>query len=143
MILFSMGMTYVPGDIMPRNERELIKAFSRMKQRVIMKLSEVPSVLPSNIMVKTFLPQQAILGHPKTRLFFTHVGNNGLLEAIYNRVPIVGMPIYFNQEDNLIRLMERGVAEGVNKFTSDADDIYAACMKVLNNRRYFNGNFLY
>ncbi len=134
-ILFTMGMTYVPCDIQPRNERELIKAFSRMKQRVLMKLSDVPLDLPPNIMAKTFLPQQAILAHPKTKLFFTHVGNNGLLEAIYNRVPMVGMPIYFNQEDNLMRLKERGVAEGVNKFTSDANDIYEACMKVLNNRR--------
>ena len=48
-------------------------------------------------MVRTWLPQQSILAHPKTILFFTHVGNNGLLEAIHYRVPMVGMPIYMNQ----------------------------------------------
>jgi glucuronosyltransferase len=92
-----MGMTYHPSDIPPWNERELIKAFSRVKQRVIMKLSAIPPNLPNNIMVKTFLPQQSILAHPKTKLFFTHVGNNGLLEGIHNRVPMVGLPIYMNQ----------------------------------------------
>jgi hypothetical protein len=65
-----------------------------------MKLSSVPTSLPKNIMVKKFLPQQSILAHPKTKLFFTHVGNNGLLEAIHYRVPMVGLPIYMNQGNN-------------------------------------------
>ena len=53
--------------------------------------------MPPNILVRTFLPQQSILAHPKTLLFVTHVGNNGLLEAVHYRVPMVGMPIYMNQ----------------------------------------------
>jgi glucuronosyltransferase len=69
-----------------------------------MKLSSVPTSLPKNIMVKKFLPQQSILAHPKTKLFFTHVGNNGLLEAIHYRVPMVGLPIYMNQGKQFIKL---------------------------------------
>jgi glucuronosyltransferase len=129
-----MGITYVPSDLPPKNEMELINAFSRLKQRVIMKLNNVPDNLPKNIMVKPFLPQQSILAHPKTRMFFTHAGNNGLLESINNRVPMVGLPIYLNQEDNLNILIERGVAEGVNKH-SEADEIYETCMKVLTDVR--------
>ena len=53
----------------------------------------IPRNLPPNILVRTFLPQQSILAHPKTLLFVTHVGNNGLLEAVHYRVPMVGMPI--------------------------------------------------
>lgn len=85
-------------------------------------------------MVRTFLPQQSILAHPKTVLFFTHVGNNGLLEAINYRVPMVGMPIYMNQEDNLDRLVEKGVAVGVSKF-SESEEIYEGIMKVISNNR--------
>ena len=85
-------------------------------------------------MVRTFLPQQSILAHPKTVLFLTHVGNNGLLEAIHYRVPMVGMPIYMNQEDNLDRLVEKGVAVRVSKF-SESEEIYEAIMKVISNKR--------
>ena len=37
-ILLTMGMTYFPSDIPPHLEAELIKAFSRVKQRVLIKL---------------------------------------------------------------------------------------------------------
>ena len=90
--------------------------------------------MPPNILVRTFLPQQSILAHPKTVLFVTHVGNNGLLEAIHYRVPMVGMPIYMNQEDNLDRLVEKGVAVRVSKF-SESEEIYEAIMKVISNKR--------
>ena len=64
----------------------------------------------------------------------THTGNNGLLEAIHYRVPMVGLPIYMNQEDNLARLVEKGIAVGVSKW-SDAEEIYQAITKVISNRR--------
>ena len=67
-VLLTMGMTYVPSDIPPHLERELIKAFSRLKQRVVMKLTDVPPNLPANILVKKWLPQQSILAHPKVML---------------------------------------------------------------------------
>ena len=66
--------------------------------------------------------------------FVTHTGNNGLLEAIHYRVPMVGLPIYMNQEDNLARLVEKGIAVGVSKW-SDAEEIYQAITKVISNRR--------
>ena len=80
--------------------------------------------------------------HPsplKTVAFVTHTGNNGLLEAIHYRVPMVGLPIYMNQEDNLARLVEKGIAVGVSKW-SDAEEIYQAITKVISNRR--SANFL-
>ena len=57
-------------DIPPHLEQKLIKAFSRLKQRVIMKLSDVPPNLPSNILVRKFLPQQSILAHPKVSVYY-------------------------------------------------------------------------
>jgi hypothetical protein len=42
--------------------------------------------------------------------------------------------IVFCQEDNLNIIIERGIAEGVNK-NSEADEIYDTIMKVLTNDR--------
>lgn len=43
------------------------------------------------------MPQQELLAHPKTRLFVTHCGTNGVNEAIHYGVPMVGMPVFSNQ----------------------------------------------
>ena len=47
---------------------------------------------------------------------------------------MVGMPIYLNQEDNLSRLIEKGIAVGVSKW-SDSEEIYQAIIKVISNKR--------
>ena len=43
-------------------------------------------VVPKNILLRKFLPQQAILAHSKVTLYFGHGGVNGLMEAIYYRL---------------------------------------------------------
>ena len=43
------------------------------------------------------VPQQAVLAHPRTRLFVTHCGMHGVLEAVHHGVPMVGMPVFIDQ----------------------------------------------
>lgn len=81
-------------------------------------------------MVKPFLPQQEILAHPKTLVFFTHCGVAGIMEAAAHAVPMVGMPIFADQGDNLVNLAERGVAVGVGSKNPTPDEIYDAVVKV-------------
>lgn len=72
--------------------------------------------------------------HPKTVLFFTHCGMHGVIEALHYGVPMVGMPVFADQQDVLVRLQQKGVATGVPK---DANEkvIYKAINEVLNNPR--------
>jgi glucuronosyltransferase len=44
-------------------------------------------------------------------LFISHGGLLGVNEAIYEGVPIMGIPIFVDQRHNLKNLEERGVAE--------------------------------
>ena len=39
-----------------------------------------------------------ILGHKKTVVFITHCGMHGVLEAIYNAVPMVGIPVFIGRD---------------------------------------------
>ena len=45
-----------------------------------------------NVMLKTFCPQREILNHEKTKLFLTHCGANGVIEAMYYGVAMLGFP---------------------------------------------------
>ena len=37
------------------------------------------------------------MAHPKVVLFLTHCGMHGVLEAVWNEVPMVGMPVFIDQ----------------------------------------------
>jgi len=56
------------------------------------------------VLVLPWLPQNDLLGHPKVCLFMTHGGTNGLYEAIYHSVPVLGLPLLVDQFDNLVRI---------------------------------------
>ena len=65
----------------------------------------------NNTLIVEWMPQKDLLGHPQTKVFVAHGGTNGVQEAIYFGVPVLGIPVFFDQYDNLLRLKERGAAE--------------------------------
>ena len=79
-------------DIGPQIVKEFIKAFRNVKQHILWKYIEEPEGLPSNVRIVSWLPQNDLLGHPKTKMFITHCGNNGQMEALYHGVPMIGSP---------------------------------------------------
>lgn len=80
-----------------------------------------PATLGNNTMLVEWLPQNDLLGHPKTKVFVTHGGTNGLYEAIYHGLPVLGIPLIFDQQDNLLHMKARGVAEIVDVTKLDVD----------------------
>ena len=79
----------------------MFDAFAQLPQKVIMKLDDISNKpelkVPRNVLLKPFLPQQDILAHKNLRLFITHCGMHGVMEAIYHSVPMVGMPVFIDQ----------------------------------------------
>ncbi|XP_042223953.1 UDP-glycosyltransferase UGT5-like [Homarus americanus] len=53
-------------------------------------------------------PQQDILGHPRLRLFITHGGLLSTLESMYNGIPVLGMPVFADQETNMLNVERDG-----------------------------------
>ena len=76
-------------------------------------------------------------GHDKTKVFVFHGGVNGAFEAIYHGVPVVGIPLFADQLDDLIRMRSLGMAEyfedGIREVTTDR--LYKKIMKVATNSR--------
>jgi len=62
-ILFSLGST-IPGHSMPKDlQKMFLEAFSQLPQRVLWKFEkQMDLVVPENVMVTPWLPQQDLLG---------------------------------------------------------------------------------
>ena len=76
-IVVTFGSLRPIRKVLPFIMEEMLKAFSRVKQKVI--LAYEPEKLkgfnvPENVLALDWLPQNDILGHNKTRLFVTHAG---------------------------------------------------------------------
>jgi glucuronosyltransferase len=136
-ILFTMGFIFDPSAVPQEFVATLLSAFSRLPQRVIVKFDspEVSAAAPSNVLVVPWVPQQAVLAHPATRLFITHCGVHGVLEAIYHAVPMVGIPVFVDQGDVLTRMVDHGVGVGLDKKAS-AEEVVAAVEEVRDGAGY-------
>jgi len=55
----------------------------------------------------SWLPQQALLKHPKTRLFVTHAGVKSMVESICFKIPTVIVPFFADQMLNAIHMQEK------------------------------------
>ena len=81
------------------------------------------------------MPQQTILSHNKTVLFFTQGSVNAAIEGIANRVPMVGMPVYADQADCMTRVVDKGLGLSLQK-TATAKEIYEAIVTVRDDPRF-------
>ncbi|KFO23826.1 UDP-glucuronosyltransferase 2A2 [Fukomys damarensis] len=75
-------------------------------------------------------------GHPKTKAFITHGGTNGIYEAIYHGIPMVGVPMFADQPDNIAHMKAKGAAVEVNMNTMTSADLINALRTVITDPSY-------
>ncbi|XP_035692724.1 UDP-glucuronosyltransferase 2C1-like [Branchiostoma floridae] len=129
------------GSIVKTMESEQIEvftaAFARLRQKVVWRYTgEKPAGLGHNTKLMAWLPQNDLLGHPKTRVFITHAGYNGVCEALHHGVPMVCLPQFGDHPGNAAQVVARGlgVKLDINRVTSD--ELYQAILYVLNTNSY-------
>ncbi|XP_077377266.1 UDP-glucuronosyltransferase 3A1-like isoform X2 [Festucalex cinctus] len=97
---------------------ELVDGFSVIPQGVIWRYDceRWPPHLskPSNLLLVDWLPLNDLLGHDKVRLFITHGGQNSLLQAVYHAVPILGIPLFGDQFDNVVKAEAKGLGLAIS-----------------------------
>ncbi|XP_042364424.1 UDP-glucuronosyltransferase 2A3-like [Plectropomus leopardus] len=136
-ILMSLG-TLVEGLPLEITS-EIAAAFAQIPQKVIWRhASEPPNNLGSNTRLVKWMPQNDLLGHPKAKAFVAHGGTNGIYESIYHGVPIIGMPLLFDQFENVLRLEARGAAKVVDVTNLTRQNFLEAIQEVLHNPSYRN-----
>ena len=50
------------------------------------------------------------LGHPKPKAFITRGATNGIYKVIYHGIPMVGLPLFADQNDNITHMKAKGAA---------------------------------
>jgi len=135
LIVFSMGSMV---RSMHSSKAEMIaRALSKLKQRVIWRYAgETPAGLGANTKIMDWIPQNDLIGHPKTVLFITHGGTNGLYEAIYHGVPMLGLPLLVDQFDNMLRITGRGAGKVLDITKIDEHILYRVTDEVISNPEY-------
>ncbi|XP_040013123.1 UDP-glucuronosyltransferase 2A3-like isoform X2 [Xiphias gladius] len=134
-IIMSLGTLI--GELPHDLADEIAAAFAKLPQKVIWRYKgDRPATLGNNTLLVDWLPQNDLLGHPKTKLFVSHGGTNGIYESIYHGVPIVGIPFVFDQADNLSRVRAKGAAMVVDLSELDSKVFQTVIQEVLHEPSY-------
>ncbi|XP_030647794.1 UDP-glucuronosyltransferase 2A1-like isoform X3 [Chanos chanos] len=97
---------------------------------------EKPETLAPNTRLYDWMPQNDLLGHPKTKAFITHGGTNGIYEAIYHGVPMVGIPMFGDQSDNMVHMKSKGAAVIMDFNSMETKDLVDGLKAVINDPSY-------
>uniref|UniRef100_A0A3B5ALT2 UDP-glucuronosyltransferase n=1 Tax=Stegastes partitus TaxID=144197 RepID=A0A3B5ALT2_9TELE len=118
---------------------EIAAAFAQLPQKVIWRhAGERPDNVGNNTLLVKWMPQNDLLGHPKVRAFVGHGGTNSIYEAMYHGVPIVGIPLQFDQFENVLRLETRGVGKMVEAIKINRQSFLETLREVIHNPSYRN-----
>ncbi|XP_073701512.1 LOW QUALITY PROTEIN: UDP-glucuronosyltransferase-like [Garra rufa] len=134
-VVFTLGS--MVSQLPEAKAKEFFEAFRQIPQRVLWRYTgPVPENAPKNVKLMKWLPQNDLLGHPKVKAFITHGGSHGIYEGICNGVPMVMLPLFGDQGDNVQRLVSRGVAETLSIFDLTSEKLLVALRKVINDKSY-------
>uniref|UniRef100_A0A182P3N9 Uncharacterized protein n=1 Tax=Anopheles epiroticus TaxID=199890 RepID=A0A182P3N9_9DIPT len=114
-VYFCLGSNLKSADLPQAKLDAILKTFAQLKQRVLWKWESdhIPNA-PPNVLSKAWLPQDDVLAHPNVKLFISHGGLGGMAEAKYHGVPVLGIPIFAEQFQNIQSMVDDGVAMQVN-----------------------------
>jgi len=74
--------------------------------------------------------------HKNVKAIWTHGGLLSTQEAIWNGVPVIGMPFFADQKPNVELLVHKGVGVRLDIATLSTESVLDAFEKVLYNERY-------
>ena len=137
-IVLSFG-TIIKGSNMPLATREIFaRVFARLPQRVLWKYEDergIPNLAPNIRLFRWLPPYMDLLAHPKMRLLMTHGGLFSNQEAVYHEVPVIGFPVFGDQQHYTIKAQKDGYAIHLDWKTLNDDILYSAITDIISNSK--------
>ncbi|XP_035308383.1 UDP-glucuronosyltransferase 2B7 isoform X4 [Cricetulus griseus] len=134
-VVFSLGSMI--RNITQERANTIASAFAQIPQKVLWRFEgQKPDTLGPNTRIFKWMPQNDLLGHPKTKVFVTHGGANGIYEAIHHGIPMVGIPLFAEQHDNIAHMVAKGAAISLDFHTMTSSDLLNALKEVIKNPSY-------
>ncbi len=102
---------------------------------MIAKHTHICTVHTTNVLVILYLNCVSVTAHPKLTLFIAHGGALGLNEAIYEGVPILGIPFWVDQTLNIKSVQDAGVAEMLEYPSITEESVLSKIRQILDNKK--------
>ncbi|XP_071750223.1 LOW QUALITY PROTEIN: UDP-glucosyltransferase 2-like [Lepeophtheirus salmonis] len=130
--------TFLQSSLMSEEYRQIfIKAFSKLKQRVIWKWeTEVMEDTPTNLLLKKWLPQKEILAHPNLKLFVSHAGQSSFQETLCFQKPALFIPVQGDQRQNAYEGVKKGMGLVIPYQELREDNFLSSMESLLQNSNY-------
>uniref|UniRef100_A0A8D2E2Y2 UDP-glucuronosyltransferase n=1 Tax=Sciurus vulgaris TaxID=55149 RepID=A0A8D2E2Y2_SCIVU len=129
-VVFSLGS--IVGTLTEERANVIASALAQIPQKVIWRFNgKKPDTLGPNTRLYKWIHQGDLLGHQKTKAFITHGGTNGIYEAIYYGIPMVGIPLFADQLDNISHMKIKGAAIRLDFNTMSSVDLLKALNTVI------------
>ena len=125
------------GHLDKKRNEMYARVLAKFPHRVVWRVTgKRPASLGNNTLAVDWMPQNDLLRHASTRLFVSHCGLSSTMEAAYNAVPVVAMPICTDGFRNALKLTSAGMAFPLDFKTLTEDSLESAIWEVLNDTRY-------
>ncbi|CAI6347810.1 unnamed protein product [Macrosiphum euphorbiae] len=92
--------------------------------------------MQKNMMTWKWLPQRDIFLYQNVKLFISHGGVSGIYETVDAGVPVLGFPLFGDQQGNIDNLVNAGMAISIALLSITKDSFLKIFLEHLNNKKY-------
>ncbi|XP_059049446.1 UDP-glucosyltransferase 2-like [Achroia grisella] len=115
----------------------LMKALSQLPYDVLFKWHEDElENKPNNVKIAKWFPQADLLKHPKVKAFITQGGKQSTDEAIGAGVPLIGIPLMWDQWANVEKYVHHGIGVKLDIEEITEEQISNAINTVINDMSF-------
>ncbi|KAL5286054.1 UGT2A1.2 family protein [Megaselia abdita] len=137
-VYFSFGSHVASGSLRPEITKAMFNVLSKIPFNVLWKWDDSAPVpgTSDNIMYKPWTPQDDVLAHPNVKLFISHGGQGGVVEAEYHGVPLLICSFFGDQHANKDLVIKKEFGRGFPFKTLTEEIFRKEVLEILENPKY-------
>ncbi|XP_055585218.1 UDP-glycosyltransferase UGT5-like [Uranotaenia lowii] len=119
-VVFSLGSNVKVEELGYQINQAILQTFTSFPDYNFVWKHGAPewfNTVPENVILRKWIPQSGLLADTRTKLLIGHGGLLGLQEALWYGIPVIGIPFFADQYQNVDKLERVGV--GLKLLLSD------------------------